>query len=164
MNAPQGIKQIHMAEIYPLIRQTLSDGGSFRLTITGTSMFPTLLGGRDRVTLIQPPTQLKKYDLPLYLRRDGSFILHRIVATAADGSYICCGDHQWILEQGIRHAQIIGVVSEIERKGKQFSADDRRYCRWVRFWVRVLPLRRLIFRIYGILGRIKRVFHRKKKV
>ncbi len=155
-------KQIWLKELYPIIEETLEQGGSFRLTVTGTSMVPTIRGGRDSVTLVRKNGKPEKYDLPLYRRRDGSFVLHRIVGMDPDGSYVMCGDHQWVLEHGILPEQMIGVVTEIERKGRRFSVLDRRYLRWVRFWVWALPMRRSFFRLCALPGRLRRFITRKK--
>lgn len=159
---PKASKAIWLQEIFPVMQETLDAGGSFRLTVTGSSMVPTLLGGRDCVTLVKPPETLQKGDLPLYRRRNGAFVLHRVVAVAEDGSYVLCGDHQWVKEPGIRQEQIVGLVSEIERKGKQFTVDNRRYRRWVRFWIRALPMRHALFRIHGLPAAFKRRILRKK--
>ena len=77
----------------PLLEEKLSEGGSVELPITGTSMLPLLVQGRDRVIISKADKQLKKYDLPLYKRDDGAFVLHRVVA-ACGGTYTMCGDNQ----------------------------------------------------------------------
>lgn len=159
MNKPLGSaeatshREIELAQMYPIISEVLASGGTFTLTITGTSMYPTLLGKRDRVTLSAAPARLKKLDLPLYRRKDGSFVLHRIIGISKDDSYICCGDHQTLREPGIRQEQIVGLVTAIERKGKQFPATKRKYRIWVRVWYWLLPMRGLIFRAARRLGR-----------
>lgn len=149
-------KQVQLADLDPLIRETLAVGGAFRMTITGTSNLPTLTGGRDQVTLVQVNGRLRKYDLPLYIRDNGQYILHRIVSEQKNGTYTCCGDHQWKRERGIRPDQIIGYVSEICRNGKQFSVQNRAYRIWVRVWVFLLPCRGFLIRVYHASGSIKR--------
>ncbi|MDD7772045.1 MAG: S24/S26 family peptidase [Firmicutes bacterium] len=166
-----GHKNIQLSEMYPVIQEVLQGGGTFRLTITGCSMWPTILGGRDQVTLSQPPQRLQKYDLPLYRRKSGQFVLHRIVAVEEDGTYICCGDHQWQLEKGLRQEQMVGLATTLVRKGKTIDVTDRRYCRWVHFWVWMLPCRHAIFSVYRFFSRIgelaraalRKVFFKKKK-
>lgn len=155
-------KQIQLSEIYPILQETLENGGEFCLTITGTSMVPTIRGGRDRVTLLKAPERLHKYDLPLYRRRNGAFVLHRVVEVSTDGSYVMCGDHQWQKEPGIQPEQIVGVVSVIERKGKTFSVENSHYRRWVRFWCRMLPFRKSIFWVISLPAAVKRRILRKK--
>ena len=154
---PAESRKVSLAEFYPVLKEILDSGSSFRLPVTGTSMYPTILGGRDTVKLVKPKQPLKKYDLPLYRReKSGQFVLHRIVRVEKDGSYTCCGDHQWELERGVRPEQIIGVASELCRKGRTFSADKPRYRCWVRFWVWVLPLRRPILRAARVFSGLRR--------
>lgn len=167
---PNARKLVNLAEMYPIIQEVLEHDGTFSLTITGTSMYPTILGGRDRVTLVKVPPKLQKYDLPLYRRKSGQFVLHRIVAVEEDGTYTCCGDHQWELEKGLKHEQMVGLATEFVRNGKHFTADNRRYMRWVRFWVRVLRYRPFFFSVFTkirwVLHLPKAVFRRifKKKI
>ena len=73
---PDG-KVVHLAELLPVIQDVLEQNGSVVLTITGTSMYPTMLGGRDQVVLEKPDRALKRGDLPLYRRKNGQFILHK---------------------------------------------------------------------------------------
>ena len=40
------VQDVALAELYPLMREILDGGGSFTLTVTGTSMYPFILGGR----------------------------------------------------------------------------------------------------------------------
>ena len=151
-------KKVKLSEILPAMQEVLNREGSVALTITGTSMYPTILGGRDQVVLVRSEQPLKKGDLPLYRRDNGQFILHRIVSVERDGTYTCCGDHQWNKEKGIRSDQILAVTEKICRKGKWFPVNARGYVLWVRFWMRVLPIRKIF--IYGIsfAGKIKRLF------
>lgn len=145
---------VRMADLLPAMQQTLSAGGEVSLTITGTSMVPTIRGGRDQVTLTAAPAALKKYDLPLYRRDNGQFVLHRIVAVADDGTFTCCGDHQWALETGVRPDQILAVTVRICRKGKQFPVTRRSYRLWVRVWVFARPIRRIVFGTYGAVSKL----------
>lgn len=160
----QRVTKVRMEELYPVIREILEADSAFSLTVTGTSMVPTLLGGRDQVTIRRPDRPLGKYDLPLYRRNNGQFILHRIVSVSSDGTYTCCGDHQWKREPGIRSEQIIGVVSAFCRKGKEYSVESRSYRAWVRFWVAVLPCRRFFLLAYHGFGRLKRLLIRGRKL
>lgn len=145
---------VRMADLLPAMQQTLSAGGQVSLTITGTSMVPTIRGGRDQVTLAEAPAELNKYDLPLYRRDNGQFVLHRIIAVADDGTYTCCGDHQWVLETGIRRDQILALTVTISRKGKRFPVTSRSYRLWVRAWVWARPIRRVVFGTYGAVSKL----------
>ena len=157
MSAPLA-RTVDLATLYPLIREKLDSGGSFTLTITGTSMYPFILGGRDRVTLTAAPQKLKKNDLPLYIRSNGQFVLHRIVKVEKDGTYTCCGDHQWQLEKGLRYEQMVAIATSYERKGKALTNRNVLYRIYRTVWTWVLPLRRYFF---GLQRRWNRWFGKK---
>lgn len=144
-------KTVRLSELLPVIEETLAAGGTVKLPITGTSMLPLLRAGRDTVTLSPVTGDLQKFDIPFYRRRDGAFVLHRIVTCAEDNTYTLCGDNQWVLEKDIRAEQIIGVVSEITRNGKTFSVNSKKYKRYVRIWHRLLPVRKYIVKLRGKL-------------
>ena len=108
-----------LAEMYPVICEVMESGGEFRLGITGTSMLPLLVQGKDSVCFKKPNGRLEKHDIAFYRRKNGAFVLHRVMKVEKD-SYVFCGDGQYILERGITDEQIIGVVSKIYKKEKLF--------------------------------------------
>lgn len=149
--------KIHLEDYYPLIRETLDQGGTFSLTVTGQSMFPFIVGNRDQVTLSPVPEKLKKNDLPLYRRSNGQFVLHRVVKVEKDGTYTCCGDHQWWREKGLKHEQMIGLSTAYVRKGKKLTNRNLLYKAYRTLWTWILPFRRYIFALYiRTFGRIKK--------
>ena len=158
------MNKISLADYYPLIQETLDKGGTFSLTITGTSMYPFIVGGRDKVTLSPLPVKLKKNDLPLYRRANGAFVLHRIVKVCKDGTYTCCGDHQWWLEKGLQREQMIGLATEYVRKGKKLTNRNVLYKCYRTVWTWVLPLRKYYFSLIGkwngLKRRLKKLFSR----
>lgn len=134
-------KRISLDEIYPAIQETLENGGTVELPITGTSMFPLLKAGRDTV-IIKADSSYNVGDIIFYRRDDGHFVLHRIVGADENG-YILCGDNQVALERNITEKHIIAKVIEINRDGKIIPSDDPKYLRKVDFWIKALPHRRL---------------------
>ena len=146
-------KKISLQEIYPVIQEKIENGGTVQLPITGTSMLPLLVWGRDTVELIKCENP-QKYDIIFYRRDDGHFVLHRIVGKDETG-YILCGDNQVNKEYGINEKHIIGVVKSITRKGKVFSVDKFLYKLYVKLWTLILPLRNIILvpmrKIKGLL-------------
>lgn len=102
-------------------------------------MRPMLRQGKDSVELSPLPEKLKKYDLPVYLRSDGQYVMHRIVAVKED-RYICLGDNTLYIEN-IFPDQMIGVVSAFKRGEKRIEADNRWYRIYCWFWVWVSPIR-----------------------
>lgn len=156
--------KISLAVYYPLIQETLDRGATVTLTPTGMSMYPFLVGGRDRLTLSPLPEKLKKNDLPLYRRANGAFVLHRIVKVCEDGTYTCCGDHQWWLEKGLRHEQMIGLATEYVRKGRSFTNENLNYRIYRTVWTWLLPIRRYLFWVngkwHGLKRRLRKLFKR----
>ncbi len=148
-----------MQELLPFIEEALNNNKTFTIPITGTSMLPLLVKGRDTVTIKKCETTLKKGDLPLYRRQDGSFVLHRVVSVEADGTYTMCGDNQFLKEKGIAHTAIIGVVTAITRNGKTFSVDSKKYQLYVKLGLLLLnvryPYKRLRYGIHLLKLRIK---------
>lgn len=147
-------KQVRLNEIYSVMKEMLESGGTVNFNPKGTSMLPTIHNDGDRVVIKKSSEPLKKYDLPLYIRDDGQFVLHRVVGVNADGTYNMCGDNQWTIEKNVRRDQLVGVVIEINRGGKVFSADSKLYRAYVVFWVGIMPVRHILF---GGLNRLKRI-------
>ena len=68
-----------MDAMVPLMKEALSLGRSVRFSPKGISMLPMLRQGRDSVVLSPAPERLRKYDIPLYIRENGQYVLHRII-------------------------------------------------------------------------------------
>ena len=136
----------------PLIRETLAAGQNVVFSPKGTSMLPMLRQGMDSVTLSSVVGRLKKYDLPLYQRENGQYVLHRVIDVG--DTYTCIGDNQFILEQGVRHEQIIAVVTKFSRDGREISVSSVGYQIYCRVWAFSRPVRHLALRIRNRLCRM----------
>jgi len=148
-------KRIFLCEVTPLIEETLQGGGEVAFTPAGHSMFPMLRNRQDKIILVQASEQLKKYDIPLYRRGNGQFVLHRVVAVKKDG-YTLCGDNQWQVEYGIRHEQIVGVVKAFYRGDKYIDCNvGKTYQLYCVIWTKLLPIRRIFFKLRGWAGRAR---------
>ena len=132
---------VRLEDMIPLIQECLAQGQNVRFSPRGISMLPMLRQGRDTVVLSPVPELLEKYDLPLYRREDGQFVLHRIVAVGE--KYTCMGDNQFLPESGLSHTQMIAVVSAFTRNGKEYSVDEPGYRLYCRFWHYSRPVRRV---------------------
>ncbi|MEE1319487.1 MAG: S24/S26 family peptidase, partial [Ruminococcus sp.] len=106
-------KEVSMDDIIGILTEKLESGGTVTFTPRGKSMLPMLRDGEDVVVLSKPQGRLHLFDVPLYRRSNGLYVLHRIVDFDADGSYVMCGDNQFEIERGINKEQIIGYVSVI---------------------------------------------------
>lgn len=135
----------------PLIREYLAAGKTVKFSPRGISMLPMLRQGIDSVVLSPRPEKLKKYDLPLYQRDDGHYILHRIVK--AGERYTCIGDNQFDFEPGLRHDQMIAIVSGFYRGDQFHSVNEFGYRCYCRFWHHSRGLRHFWRRGIGWLKR-----------
>ena len=114
-------------------------------------MMPLIRQGIDYVELSPLPQRLKKYDIPLYQRSNGAYVLHRVVKV--EDTYTCIGDNQFIFETGVTHDQLIAVVSAIYRGEKRVPVTAFSYRVYCRFWHYSRPLRRLWLRGIGCIKR-----------
>jgi hypothetical protein len=151
MKAPQEISVEKMEMLMPLIRESLAAGQSVRFYPRGVSMLPMLRRGLDSVLLSPITGSLRKYDLPLYQRDDGKYVLHRIVG--AGSVYTCMGDNQFRPETGLRQDQMIGVVTAFYRGERMISVTALPYGLYCRFWHITRPLRSFLRRAMGWLRR-----------
>ena len=147
-------KAVRLEQLMPLIAEQLGRGESVMFYPKGTSMLPMLRQGQDSVVLSPLPQQLKKYDLPLYQRDNGQYVLHRIVRVG--GTYTCIGDNQFEFETGVEHRQMIGLVTAFIRDGKRTEVTDLGYRLYCRFWVASRPVRHLWRRGVNLLKRTVR--------
>ena len=135
------ISDVTLQQVMPVLLEQLSAGNSVRLYPKGTSMLPMLRQGVDSVLLSPLPERLKKYDLPLYQRKSGQYVLHRICG--AGETYTCIGDNQLEYEKGLSHDQMIAVVTAFYRGEKAFEVTKPSYQIYCRFWHYTRPVRRL---------------------
>ena len=122
----------------------LEAGGQVTLTVTGTSMLPLLRPGKDSV-LLRSENNPKKGDILLYRRKNGRFVLHRVISKTQN-ALLCCGDNQWRKEP-VEQAQVVAAVTGYCRSGKEKALSSFGY----KFYVNLLPLRRLYCRLRDFL-------------
>ena len=129
ISSPVKSRFISLDDLIPLIKEQIYAGCNVKFSPRGVSMLPMLRQGIDSVELAGVPNKLEKYDIVLYRRDSGQYVLHRIVGT--NGTYTCIGDAQFDKEFGIRRDQIIAVVTSFYRGGRRCSVGNplyRLYC------------------------------------
>lgn len=114
-------------------------------------MLPMIRQGIDKVVLSPLPDKLNKFDLPLYQRKNGQYVLHRIIKIK--DTYTCIGDNQFELEHGLQHDQMIGVVSAFSRGDMEHSVKAPGYWLYCRLWHYSRPVRKFWRRCVGWLRR-----------
>lgn len=143
---------IYGDELLPLIKERLESGHLVQhLSFRGISMLPMLRQKKDSVELSPLPERLKPYDLPMYQRKDGKMVIHRIVA-AKEGYYICMGDNTEQFEK-VCPEQMIGIVSAFWRRERRIECTNSLYRLYCRLWRPTRPLRILYKRAKHLLRR-----------
>ena len=145
-------KETTLNAVMDIIVEKLDSGGTVTFTPHGVSMLPMLRDGKDVVVLKKPEGRLRLFDVPLYRRDNGQYVLHRVIDFCRDGTYVLCGDNQFAKEKGIRDDQVIAVVTAFYRNGKAYSAASFRYRFYVYFWYYTRPVRRVFRAVKRRLG------------
>lgn len=114
-------------------------------------MLPMLRQGIDSVVISPLPERLKKYDLPLYQRDNGQYVLHRVVE--AGEAYTCIGDNQFVKEPDIRRDQMIALVTAFCRGDREHSVKEPGYGLYCRVWHYTRPVRHFWRRGIGWIRR-----------
>ena len=141
----------------------LKEKGSLIYWNRGISMRPLIRQERDHFSVV-PKTEgrLKKYDVVLYRRKTGGYVLHRILRIRPQ-DYGIRGDNTYRMEYGITDKDILGVMSEFCRDGgKWISVEDPLYKAYVRFWHFIYPLRWCYVKLKHLGGRVLRRLHFRK--
>lgn len=143
--------QVQLDQLMPLFLEQFAQGKSVKFAPRGISMLPMLRQGIDSVILSPLPQKLKKYDLPLYRRDDGKYVLHRVVE--AGETYTCIGDNQFVTEPGLRHDQMIALVTAFTRDKRTHQVTEPGYRLYCRLWHYSRPVRHFWRRGIGWLRR-----------
>lgn len=156
--------EYQLNDMEPIIKKVLAQKGNFSFYPHGTSMLPLIREDRDQVILSALPEKPEKYQIILYKRKNGAFVLHRIVGISKKGDqevYTMRGDHQYQNEYGITKEQMIGVVSWIVKAGKTVDAQHGfEYAKAV-FWVNTVKVRQGLSCIRRCGSKVKRIFFRR---
>ena len=142
---------MRLEQVMPIIKERLALSQTVRFSPRGISMLPMLRQGMDSVVLSPLPQTIKKYDIPLYQRDDGQYVLHRVVKVGE--TYTCIGDNQFELEPGVRYDQMIAIMSGFYRGDRYHSVSECGYRLYAAFWHHSRALRHFWRRGKGWLKR-----------
>ena len=135
--------------------EILAKEGRLIYSNVGDSMLPLIRQNRDLVVIERPAGRLRKFDVPLYRRDSGQYVLHRVLKVR-ENDYVLCGDNRCSRETGITDRHVLGVLTAVIRDRKELSVNDWRYRLYVRLWCGLFPMRVFLLRGIFVLKRIKR--------
>ncbi len=148
-------ERITNSEFLAVMDEAFKRGQELKFTPSGSSMLPMLDGADDTVTLGKKPDRLKKYDVAFYRRPSGQLVLHRVVKVCRDGTYTFCGDNQLVYEPGVKHEDILALMTAFSHDGKARGISDFSY----RFYIHRMMTKK---RLRKFLGRVyRKVFKRR---
>lgn len=146
------MKKVDTFEYVSVLKELVEEGREVSMLISGSSMSPFLCHGRDQVYFKAPDRPLRVGDMVFFQRRSGQYVLHRI-CKVKDGSYYIVGDAQTAIEGPVSREQIFALVTRVRRKGRVLAPGDFWWEFFARVWVRLIPLRPLLVRAYGLFRR-----------
>ncbi len=129
----------------------------------GNSMWPTLKHRGQSVIVESKKQRLNRFDVALYQRENGAFVLHRVMEVK-EGGYLFCGDSQfnyeWVLEE-----QTFGKMLGFYRKDKYVEVTDAKYISEVERWFKRKKWRRLRLKLFyfniRLKAKLKKTFSKK---
>lgn len=134
--------------------EEINEKGKIVFTNVGNSMYPLIRQDKDIMIIEKATGRLKKYDVPLYKRDDGKYVLHRILKVRKN-DYVICGDHCYVKEYGITDTKIIGVLKSVIRNGKEVKTTDFKYRVYTHLWCDCFYIRAFILRSVNFVRRMK---------
>lgn len=121
------------------LRDELKLRGEILQTTVGNSMEPMLHNKASLVRVKSIDRTLKRYELPLYQRPSGQYVMHRILRVKGD-NYIICGDNR-LNKEVVPKDWVIGVVTEFKNGDKFIPVTDKKYRLYVHLWCDFFYLR-----------------------
>ena len=112
------------------LEEALGAAGYLVRPVEGDSMMPMLDQARDIVRIVPLTAPIGKYDLSLYRRPSGQYVLHRVIAVRKDHC-VTCGDNRWRSEK-VPYAWLVGIAEGFYKNGNYISCTDEAYLSYVR--------------------------------
>ncbi len=141
-----------MYELMPIVEECVKKGQDVRLMVSGISMTPILHNRKDSVVLSKAD-KFSKYDIVLHRRKNGQYILHRIVGKK-NGAFFVAGDFETKKEYPVYEDMIIAKVTSFYRNGKKYSPNDFTIKMYSRIWVAIFPIRHWVLYILNVARRL----------
>lgn len=142
----------------PLVLSLLKDETVIPIVPIGNSMFPFFYGGRDTLFVKKAIHPLKRGDIALYRREDGTYVVHRVHHVIRKDNlleYYMLGDHQTQIEGPLPSGSIHGVVSYYKRKNITIDCKANTIYKFLwQVWMFLRPIRPLCLKIWGVIRRI----------
>ena len=125
------------------LEEVLKEQGKLILTAEGNSMLPCIRPKKDILILELVKEKVRRHQVILYRRKNGSYVLHRVMEVSEHNGYVLCGDHQYRKEYGVRTEQILAVLTGFYRGNQYIDCEkNKKYKQYVKLWCSPLFPRR----------------------
>lgn len=141
------VKQTDAKALMALVLPMIEQGKTVKITVTGFSMYPLVSSRRDAV-LLAKAEDIKVGDVPLFVREDGSYILHRLVGEK-DGAFVAMGDYETEKEYPVYRENIVAKAVGFYRKGRYIDCQSAGYRVYSFVWRKVACIRPFLLRTMG---------------
>ena len=151
------MKLVNTQEYVSMLRELTEQGREVNMLISGNSMSPFLMHGRDSIRLKKPERKLRKGDMVFFQRKSGKFVMHRIIRVRKEGFYLL-GDSQQSseIEGPIKECQIFALITSVCRKGRWIGPGNFWWEFFEHYWIRMIPFRRFFINTYRFMSSIRR--------
>ena len=139
-------------EYITILRELVDEGKEVNMHVLGSSMAPFVVHERDVIYFKKPEKKLCKGDIAFFQRKNGQYVVHRIYKVKGN-QYYFVGDNQTVIEGPIGEGQIFAAVIRVKRKGKMIGPGDFWWEFFARVWIRIIPVRAFLVRLYGIFNK-----------
>lgn len=151
MNRKSEKRIVDVYAYMPIMCELLAQGKEVSLVITGNSMSPFIVHGRDEILIAPPKGEWNKGDMAFFRRENGQYVMHRICKVDKSGDCYFIGDAQQFVEGPIKSEQIFGKIISVKRKGKWIGPGDFWWEFFEHIWLNMVPLRPLCRKFYTLL-------------
>lgn len=141
-------------EYLNVLKQLAVEGKEMGMLVTGNSMAPFLIHGRDTIYFTAVKNKLKVGDMVFFQRKTGQYVMHRICKIQKNGIYVV-GDNQTEVEGPLEQEQIFAVVTKVKRNGEIVDTTNFWWWFYARIWSRIIPFRKIICRVYRVFQKRK---------
>lgn len=133
---------LNNAQFFEEVDRMLQDGHSVTIRAKGNSMFPFIRSERDSVVL-QRKQKIAVGSIVLARLQNGTYVLHRVYRLEKE-AVVLMGDGNLYATERCHRNEVVGVVTQIIRDGRQVDCTSRNELFKARVWRKLLPVRRVL--------------------
>lgn len=143
-------KKFSNENLYPYVKELLEKKGEAIITVKEKSMLPFIKDNKDQVILGKKDfNSLDKGEIIFFKSRWGDYTIGRIYSKS-DLGYLTIGDGNLEFDGYVRSKDVLAVVKKIVKMGKQIDCDSYFWKIIFNIWMKLLPMREYLLKIYNL--------------